>query len=95
MYLKVATKNHLTEAVEASAELFNKICGIVKELEQQKLLKGKGGELIRFGVCRLIQAMAWAKMPLDEGLLSDYTDFLMENMRHPNDEITIAACKSF
>lgn len=95
MYLQVATKNHLQEAMQSNAELFAKISGIVKELEQQKLLKGRGGELIRFGVCRLIQAMAWAKMPLADDILNEYTAFLMENMRHPNDEITVAACKSF
>ena len=39
--------------------------------------------------------MAWANMPLDGDLRSEYTAFLVENMRHPNDEISVAACRSF
>lgn len=83
------------------SELNEKITEIVPLLESKRLYRGKGGELIRMAVTRLIQCISECKVPIPEfflvesfgrkvkkKLLPIYQDTIDENLKHPNEDIS-------
>jgi hypothetical protein len=76
-------------------ELRTSITKIVHNIEAQRLFRGKGGELVRSAVCRLIECVSLARLPLlyQEKLnqLEFYQKIIDENIRHPNSAIQLAA----
>lgn len=58
----------MPEFMPEGSEELNQIRGIICRVEKERLAKGKGGEIMRGGVCHLIHALATAKVKLDEDL---------------------------
>jgi len=42
------------------------VLDILGKVEAAKLLRGKGGEVLRVAICRLIEGISIAKLPLDD-----------------------------
>ena len=57
------------------------------EIEKQRLYRGKGGEIMRAGVCHLIHSLSQAKLDFDKAELQQFFVTLKENLRHPNQTI--------
>lgn len=70
--------------VPAGSELRLKLTGLVKQIEEKKLYKGKGGEVIRHAICHLIHALCLSGLDLDESDLSLFFNSVKENFKHPN-----------
>jgi hypothetical protein len=91
-YQGLSTKDYLAEVL-ADRE---SIKGIIRRVEESKLYRGKGGEIMRGGVCHLIRAMAISGMdipsPEDRAYLFEH---LNENFKHPNQEIQEEATRAF
>jgi len=61
--------------------------GIVARVEKEKLYRGKGGEIMREGVCHLIYSMSVAKLDFGGKELLALFMTVVENLKHPNIEI--------
>jgi hypothetical protein len=47
-----------------SSEILNRILAIPGMIDDQKLLRGKAGELLRVAVCRLIECISIARLEI-------------------------------
>ena len=72
-----------------------KVKGLIAEIEKQRLYKGKGGEIMRGGVCHLINSLSQAKLDFSQEQLFQFFDTLKENLKHPNQEIQEHATEAF
>jgi len=74
-------------ALPEGSEISNRVKGIIDKIEKEKLYKGKGGEIMRSGVCHLIFSMSCAKIQLDNETKLAFFKTMIENFKHPNQEI--------
>ena len=58
-------------------------------------MKGKGGEIMRQGVCHLIHSLSQAKVALGQEELQQWFDTIKDNLRHPNQDIQEDASRAF
>ena len=56
-YEVISGKNYLDECLPEGSEQRNQVTTLVHMIEQQKLYKGKGGEIVRAAVCHLINCL--------------------------------------
>lgn len=56
---------------------------IVDFIEKKRLFRGKGGELMRVGVCRLIESIAVSRLELGNSAIIRYFKSLDECIRNP------------
>ena len=72
----------------AGSEILQTIKSLVSEIEKQRLYRGKGGEIMRAGVCHLIHSLSQARLQFDQPAeLQQFFVTLKENLRHPNQGI--------
>lgn len=86
-YHKVSSYNYLNEHLPEGSELRQQIKQVIELIDKQRLYRGKGGEIMRAGVCHLIFSLSLAKMPLTQQERHYYFRTLQENFKHPNVEI--------
>ena len=67
-YEELSGKDHLKATLKDDSEEMNILKGIIKRIEKERLYKGKGGEIMRQGVCHLIHAMSTARINLSDEL---------------------------
>ncbi len=90
-YAEIHGKNNLAVLGE---ETLKDVQGIIEKVEKQRLYRGKGGEIMRIGVCHLLYSMAIAQIPFNEKDLSLHFKALSENFKHPNILIQEEATKA-
>ena len=76
----------------------NAVAGLVPRIEKARLYRGRGGEIMRSAVCRLIEAIAFSKMRLAPKTVKMLLVSLDEHLRHPTAEIqdcAVAALRQF
>ena len=56
----------MNEFLPDNCEIINNIRSIIEKFEKEKLYRGKGGEIMRAGVCHLIHSISKAQIKLDE-----------------------------
>lgn len=79
-------------------ETLKAVVAIVPRIEQARLYRGRGGELVREAACRLIECLALALVPLSVKTQLRLLDSLDENLRHPADAVrahAVAAIRAF
>ena len=57
-YDEISSKNTLNEVLPAGSEMRDKVMNLIAEIEKQRLYRGKGGEIMRGGVCHLINSLS-------------------------------------
>ncbi len=57
MYDEISHKNYLETCLPVGSEILDKVKTLVAKIEEQRLYKGKGGEIMRAGVCHLIHSL--------------------------------------
>jgi hypothetical protein len=72
--------------------LQKKLCDVIPTIDAKKLYRGRGGEIMREAVCRLIECMAKSRIHLSGKIFQDTID---ENLKHPNEEIVEKAVSAF
>jgi hypothetical protein len=65
------------------------IAGIVPAIEKARLYRGKGGEIMRSSVSRLIECTSISHIPLSPKTQKILLDTLNDNLRHPNAQIQV------
>ena len=71
------------------------IKSLVSEIETKGLAKGKGGEIMRTGVCHLIHSLSQAEIDFNEAELEQFFETLKENLKHPNQNVQEEATNAF
>lgn len=84
----------LNSCLPVGSEIRTKVKKLVSQIEEKKLYKGKGGEIIRNAICHLIHALCQSKLDLDEADLMVMFQTLKENFKHPNFDIQESAAKA-
>lgn len=74
-----------------SEESKKALAGIVPSIERARLYRGKGGEIMRAAVSRLIECEALVGIPLSPKIQKGLLDTINENLKHPNDHIQVCA----
>ncbi|KAG9452420.1 hypothetical protein H6P81_005324 [Aristolochia fimbriata] len=77
-----------------SSEKQKSVSGIVPAIEKARLYRGKGGEVMRSSVSRLVECTAIAHLPLPIKIKKNLLDTLLENLRHPNAQIQVSAVEA-
>ncbi|CAK9217775.1 unnamed protein product [Sphagnum troendelagicum] len=67
------------------------VAGMVPAIEKARLYRGKGGEIMRSAVSRLIEYTALVEIHLSSKIQKILHDSLDENLKHPNAEIQACA----
>jgi hypothetical protein len=86
-YNQVSTKDYLPDCMPATSDIRTNVKDIINKVEKLKLYRGKGGEIMRVGVCHLIYSMSLAKIAFNENERLVMFKTLQENFKHPNIEI--------
>eukprot|EP00884_Botryococcus_braunii_P022550 jgi/Botrbrau1/897/Bobra.0167s0018.1 len=68
-----------------------RVAGVVAAVDKARLYRGKGGELMRGAISRLIECCSKAELPLSLQQQHKSSEAINENLRHPNAEIRAAA----
>eukprot|EP00742_Colponemidia_sp_Colp-10_P003876 GILJ01004127.1.p1 GENE.GILJ01004127.1~~GILJ01004127.1.p1 ORF type:complete len:1237 (-),score=209.83 GILJ01004127.1:67-3777(-) len=71
-----------------------KLRNLVPEIEKARLYRGRGGEIMRGAVCRFMECMALANLPLPAKTLTVHQKTIDECIKHPNQEIQLAAVQA-
>jgi tubulin-specific chaperone D len=71
-----------------------KLINVVPEIERRRLYRGRGGELVRGGVCHLVECLAKACVPLSVKDQVRLLDAIDANIPHPSEAIQETACRS-
>jgi tubulin-specific chaperone D len=84
------------EALDSSTtdETRTDLIALVSLIEKNRLYRGRGGEIMRSAVCRLIECISIARIPLivkDQVRLLDSAD---ASIPHPSEEIRQCACRA-
>lgn len=66
------------------------IAGAVPAIEKARLYRGKGGEIMRSAVSRLIEFTAKVRVRLSVKSQKTLHDSLDENLKHPNSDIQVS-----
>mmetsp|Transcript_3749 Transcript_3749/g.23580 ORF Transcript_3749/g.23580 Transcript_3749/m.23580 type:complete len:1267 (-) Transcript_3749:1594-5394(-) len=69
------------------------ITNILVRVVDAKLCRGKGGELMRTAICKLILSISMIKLPVRADFLAQAQSILDENLAHPNSEIQKVAAE--
>ena len=85
----------IDETMPEGGDVSNSVKGIITRIEKERLYKGKGGEIMRGGVCHLIFSVSIAGLRLDGALLQQFFNTMIENFKHPNQEIQDEAARAF
>ncbi len=72
-------------------ELADQVAEILPKIEKLKLSKGKGGEIMRSAVCRLIETTSSTGLQLSSSQLESLFSTACENLHHPSADIQQAA----
>jgi hypothetical protein len=71
------------------------VAGMVPAIEKARLYRGKGGEIMRSAVSRLIEYTALVEIRLSPKIQKILHDSLDENLKHPNAEIQVGSSVLF
>ncbi|XP_048132760.1 tubulin-folding cofactor D [Rhodamnia argentea] len=71
-----------------------KVAGIIPAIEKARLYRGKGGEIMRAAVSRLIECISLSHLLVPKKIIRSLLDTLSENLRHPNSQIQNAAVRA-
>ena len=74
--------------------LLSSIADLVFSIEKARLYRGRGGEIMRSGVSRLIECMATSCVPMSMKQQVGLLDSLDANLKSPKEEIQEAAAKA-
>ncbi|GHP04507.1 hypothetical protein PPROV_000326100 [Pycnococcus provasolii] len=71
--------------------LAERVARCVPDIEKKRLYRGKGGEIMRGAVCRMIECIARVELPLPKPVSKALLVSLDENLKHPNATIQASA----
>lgn len=77
-----------------SDETMTNLSAIVSAIEKKRLYRGRGGEIMRSAVCRLIQCISAAQVPLTVRDQVGLLDTVDASIPHPSEPIQDSACKA-
>lgn len=67
---------------------------LVPTIEKKRLFRGRGGEIMRAAVCRFIECISAARLPMNVREQVQSLDSVDANIPHPTQSISEAACRA-
>jgi len=92
-YDSIKYNNNLEYLLEKK-ELTREILDLVKKIDELKLYRGKGSEIMRNGVNDFIKLFSEVKLPINEDDFIYFHDILFDNIRQSKNDIQEGACES-
>jgi len=92
---ELSNQNYLPTVLPEDSDIMNELRNIIHRVEKERLYRGVGGEIMREGVCHLIFSLSTAKVQMDNGMSQQLFKNLLENFKHPKQEIQDEAAKAF
>ena len=80
--------------IKENKELCKGIIGLIKKIDNAKLYRGKGSEIMRNGVNKYIRLISVVKLPIEDEDYLYYHDILIDNIRYTNNEIQEEAAET-
>jgi tubulin-specific chaperone D len=77
-----------------SPEMMTNIKNVIIDMENKGLFKGKGGEIMRFGISHFIKCSSLAKLEFDCIYLEKFQSMLEENAKHSKVEIQLSSASA-
>ena len=90
--LALARVNAELTALTATQDSLEKLQTIVSAMEKKRLYRGRGGEIMRSAVCRLVECISLAKIPLTVKQQVQLLDCVDASIPHPSETIQKDAC---
>ena len=72
----------------------HQVAGLVPAIDKARLYRGKGGEVMREAVGRLVAAMSRVALPMTHPQHAKVLEAIDENLRHPQQYIQGAAVEA-
>ena len=88
---KMRDETDSTGDISMKDETANALADLVSEIEKARLYRGRGGEMMRSAVCRFIECLSLARLPLTVKQQVKLLDSLDVCLKHPNEEVQEAA----
>ena len=82
------------EYLTSKKELTREIIELVKKIDEAKLYRGKGSEIMRNGVNDFIKLFSEVKLEINEDDFIYFHDILIDNIRQSKNDIQDGACES-
>ena len=82
------------EFLTSKKELTREIIELVKKIDEAKLYRGKGSEIMRNGVNDFIKLFSEVKLEINEDDFIYFHDILIDNIRQSKNDIQDGACES-
>jgi len=60
------------------------VANLIPAIDKARLYRGKGGEVMREAVCKLVCACAAVGLPMSAAQHAKVVEAIDENLRHPN-----------
>jgi len=83
-----------SEDLGISSDIAISVAELVPRLEKLRLYRGRGGEIMRSAASRLIECLSIAKVPLTVKQQIRLLGSLDDNLKHPNEDIQVAAANA-
>ena len=80
--------------IKDNSDLCKGIIGLIKKIDNAKLYRGKGSEIMRNGVNKFIRLISAVKLPIQAEDFIYYHDILIDNVRHSKNDIQEEACET-
>jgi len=89
--LAICTRVHGGEGSGLPPELRKTIAAVAPAIEKARLYRGRGGEVMRGAVCRLLEVSALVRMPCGPKTALRNLTSVDESLKHPTEAISLAA----
>ncbi|CAI2368352.1 unnamed protein product [Moneuplotes crassus] len=76
-------------------DLMDEIKQVIFQMDEQKLFKGKGGEIMRLSVNHYLQCCSFARIQFSNADLQKFQKMIDENSRHSNVEVQKSTCAAY
>jgi hypothetical protein len=77
-----------------SRRTLESLISLVPTIEKRRLYRGRGGEIMRAAVCRLVECLAFSKIPLTTQQQVQLLDAVDGSISHPSESIQKGACRA-
>jgi hypothetical protein len=89
--LSLVTSCHSGTGAVLPAELRKTISAVAPAIEKARLYRGRGGEVMRGAVCRMLEVLALVRMPCGAKAAMRNLTSVDESIKHPTEHISLAA----
>ena len=93
VYETIKYNNNINLILEKK-DLINDLINLISKIDNAKLYRGKGSEIMRNGVNKYIKLLSEVHLPITPEIFLYYHEILIDNVRHSKNDIQEEACET-